>query len=409
MKWPKVKIDSIKADGNYSLVGGPFGSNLITRDYVDEGIPVIRGNNLSDDRLFDETDFVFVTEEKANQLQSNNSYPGDLIFTQRGTLGQVGIIPRDSHFQRYVISQSQMKLTVNLKKAHPRFVYYFFRQPTTIQEIKNRASSSGVPHINLRVLKDFEIPLPSLEVQHTIASILSTYDDLIENNLRRIKLLEESARLLYKEWFVRLRFPGYEHTRIKNGIPEGWEKSKLGTLALINGVTLPSSFEGWIKYIDISSVTPASINQTTEYDFKDAPSRARRAVNHGDIIWSCVRPNRRSHAIIWKPVENLVVSTGFAVLSPTIVPTSFLYHATTRDEFVGHLENRARGAAYPAVVAKDFEEADVVVPTGNLLSIFDDTVHPMIDQAHNLKIQNDKLRQARDILLPKLMNGEVEV
>jgi type I restriction enzyme S subunit len=223
----EVKIDSIKADSRYSLVGGPFGSNLTTRDYVEEGIPVIRGNNLSEDRFFDETDFVFVSEQKANRLLPNNAFPGDLIFTQRGTLGQVGLIPLESQFQRYVISQSQMKLTVNPQKAHPRFVYYFFRHPSTIQEIKNRAYSSGVPHINLATLKELKIPLPALEVQEDIVSILSAYDDLIENNLRRIKLLEESACLLFKEWFVRLRFPGHEHTRIVNGEPAGWEKRKL--------------------------------------------------------------------------------------------------------------------------------------------------------------------------------------
>ena len=148
MKWPKVKLDSIKADLRYAFVGGPFGSNLTTRDYVEEGVPVIRGNNLPADRTFLDDDFVFVTEEKAGKLQSNTAYPGDVIFTQRGTLGQVGIIPLEAKFSRYVISQSQMKLSVNLEKADARFVYYFFRMPSTVQSVINHALTSGVPHIN---------------------------------------------------------------------------------------------------------------------------------------------------------------------------------------------------------------------------------------------------------------------
>src|SRR5262249_16695250 len=172
----------------------------------------------------------FVSEAKADALEPNNAFPGDLIFTQRGTLGQVGLIPSDSRFPRYVISQSQMKLTVHPEKADARFVYYFFRHPDTVQLVKNRAITSGVPHINLGILKEFELPLPPVSTQRRIADSLAAYDDLIENNLRRIALLEEAARLLYREWFVRLRFPGHEHTSIVNGVPEGWRKVSLGEI-----------------------------------------------------------------------------------------------------------------------------------------------------------------------------------
>ena len=139
--------------------------------------------------------------------------------------------------------------------------------------------------------------------------------------------------------FVRLRFPGYEHTRITNGVPEGWDRKRLSDVADVNRQSLSSTYDGEIDYIDISSVTPGSINETTHFDFKDAPSRARRVVKHGDIIWSCVRPNRKSYAVIWQPASNLIASTAFAVITPTGVPTSFLFQATTTDQFVGYLEN----------------------------------------------------------------------
>ncbi|MFM2068081.1 MAG: hypothetical protein RLZZ584_2990, partial [Pseudomonadota bacterium] len=113
MRWPSVKIDAIKSNTRYALVGGPFGSNLTTRDYVDDGVPVIRGTNLPQDSEFLDDGFVFVSEGKADALASNLAHPGDIVFTQRGTLGQVGIIPESARFRRYVVSQSQMKLTVN--------------------------------------------------------------------------------------------------------------------------------------------------------------------------------------------------------------------------------------------------------------------------------------------------------
>ena len=160
MTWPVVTLDSIKADVPYACVGGPFGSNLTSKHYVDEGVPVIRGQNLGGPGCFNETGFVFVTPEKADKLRPNLAFRGDLLFTQRGTLGQVGLIPKDSHYERYVVSQSQMKLTVDANRVDARFVYQYFRLPSTIQEILNRTITAGVPHINLGILKAFEIPLP---------------------------------------------------------------------------------------------------------------------------------------------------------------------------------------------------------------------------------------------------------
>ena len=240
MKWPQVTIEGIRATTRHSLVGGPFGSDLTTRDYVQEGVPVIRGANLPDDCAFRDDDFVFVRQEKADALIANNAHPGDVVFTQRGTLGQVGLIPTESRFPRYLVSQSQMKLTVDPAQADARFVFYFFRHPRTVQSIKNRAITSGVPHINLGILREFKLPLPPLDTQREIVATLSAYDELMENNRRRMGLLEEAARLPYREWFVLLRFPGHEHTRITHGIPEGWERVPFeDALVLQRGFDLP--------------------------------------------------------------------------------------------------------------------------------------------------------------------------
>ncbi|MHB8311595.1 MAG: restriction endonuclease subunit S, partial [Metallibacterium sp.] len=224
--WLEVPITELQAPKKWALNGGPFGSKLVSRDYVDHGVPVIRGCNLPGDRRFSFDDFVFVTDAKADELLANNAHPGDVVFTQRGTLGQVGIIPKSSPYARLVISQSQMKLSVDESRVDAQWLFYCFRNPTTQQEMINRASSSGVPHINLGVLREFRIPLPPLATQRRIAAILSAYDDLIENNTRRIAILEEMARRIYEEWFVRFRFPGHEHTRMVESelglVPEGW-------------------------------------------------------------------------------------------------------------------------------------------------------------------------------------------
>ncbi len=143
--------------------------------------------------------------------------------------------------------------------------------------------------------------------------------------------------------------------------------------------------------------------------YLEAPGRARRLVQHGEIIWSCVRPNLRSFALLWEPGEDVVVSTGFAVLSAKQVPFSYLYLATTTDDFVSHLSNVATGAAYPAVSGKDFEAAPLLVPSLDVLQDFDERCLPLLELTSNLARQNVELLEARNSWLPRLMSGEIAV
>jgi len=413
-EWRTANLVDVAAKKRWALNGGPFGSKLSRKHYSESGVPVIRGTNLPADSKFSFEDFVYVSEEKADELRANNAHPGDLIFTQRGTIGQVGLIPLDSPIPRFVISQSQMKLTVDPEQADGLFLYYFFSAADTVQKIQNLAFAAGVPHINLDILRKFETPLPPLPVQRRIAGILSAYDELMENSQRRIRILEAMARALYREWFVHFRFPGHEkHPRVASAlgdIPQGWEVKKLATVAEVNRAQINArNAPEELHYIDISSVSPGQIDSITTYAFADAPGRARRVVQHGDVLWSCVRPNRRSHAQVMHPEPDTIASTGFAVLTSTKVPFTFLYFATTTDDFVTLLTNNATGAAYPAVSGATFEKADLLVPPAPLLKKFGAATIPMAEQIHALhrKIQN--LRRTRDLLLPRLLSGQVEL
>ena len=245
-------------------------------------------------------------------------------------------------------------------------------------------------------------------MQRRIASILFAYDELIENSQQRIRILEAMARALYHEWFIRLRFPGHEKlSRFASplgDIPQGWDVRKLADVAQVNQAQITArNPPGELHYIDISSVSPGRINAVTTHAFADAPGRARRVVRHGDILWSCVRPNRRSHALVMQPELNTIASTGFAVLTPTKVPFTFLYCATTTEDFVAYLANNATGAAYPAVTAATFEKADLLVPPMPLLKKFGEATIPIAEQIHTLQRRIQTLRRTRDLLLPRLL------
>jgi len=197
--WQDCFVFDIASPIRNALVGGPFGSNLVSKDYVIDGIPVIRGQNMGERWISGE--FVFVSDEKARQLSPNTARPGDLIFTQRGTLGQIAIVP-EKPYGTFIISQSQMKLTVDKEKADALFMYYLFKSPEQQDYILLNAIQTGVPHTNLEHLRTTPLLLPPLPEQRAIAGILGALDDKIEVNHRMNVTLESMARAVFRQWFV---------------------------------------------------------------------------------------------------------------------------------------------------------------------------------------------------------------
>ena len=404
-----VRLETLAAEGRYSLIGGPFGSKLTSKDYVAEGIPVIRGSNMNGGRYLDETDFVFVSEQKMREdLFGNLAYPGDVVFTQRGTLGQVALIPSEANTDTYVISQSQMKLTVDPEKADPRFIYYYFSSSEAQQRILNQNSSSGVPHINLTALRNFPVPKLQVSIQRAIADILSAYDDLIETNRRRIALLEEAARLLYREWFVHFRFPGHEHTEITNGLPKGWKARTLGRVVdVVKDTVKPADFSEDDIHIGLEHIPRRSFTLADWEPAADLASGKTRFAE-GDILFCKIRPYfhksgfslrsglASSDAIVWRVKESedwpLVVC------------------ATSSDHFIAVASKTVReGSKMPRADEKVLNGYPIPKPPEGLLSVFNDTIRPITQQCKTLALQNRALAQARDILLPRLMNGEITV
>ncbi|MFO1418344.1 MAG: restriction endonuclease subunit S [Methylotetracoccus sp.] len=194
--WEITNLDSVKAEQPHAINGGPFGSKLVSKDYVASGVPVIRGSNLSESGRFDPTEFVFVSDEKAYELRANLAKPGDIVVTQRGTLGQIGMIPSGIGYDRFVISQSQMKITLNPKKVNREYAFFFLRSEEANQRIKNLASSSGVPHINLAVLRDFNILVPPFGLQSQFGQFAVSTEAMIEVLLQKIQNLRRTRNLL---------------------------------------------------------------------------------------------------------------------------------------------------------------------------------------------------------------------
>ena len=190
-------------------------------------------------------------------------------------------------------------------------------------------------------------------------------------------------------------------------IPEGWDFSRLDQVAKINSEAIKKlSGSEIINYIDIASVSTGRIDPIQRMPFSDAPSRARRIVRNGDIIWSTVRPNRKSYSLIIKPVQDLIASTGFAVIRATNVPFTYLYHSITSEAFVNYLTNNAQGAAYPAVKSEDFGMAMILIPNSVTLNQFHNLVLGFYIQMETLATENISLKKMRDLLIPQLVTGK---
>jgi type I restriction enzyme S subunit len=361
-----------------------------------------------------------ITKEGLNKSSSKLIPQSTVIISTRMGLGRCFVASIDTAINQDLKALFPKKHLLETK-------YLLWLMAYLGEKIQFLGTGTTVKGITVETLKSLEISLPPLPTQQKIAGILSAYDDLIENNTRRIEILEEMARMLYREWFVkfRFRFPfpfpfddggegGGDRPELVESelglIPKDWEVVKLGDVAKINQSSLKKdNVPEIIKYINISSVSTGKVNEIETLNYCDASSRARRKVKHGDIIWSTVRPNLKAYALILHPQKDLIVSTGFAVISSQNVPYSYLYHYLTTDDFVGYLTNNATGSAYPAVNQQDFKNADVLIPPQTLLSKFHTVISDMFEKKHNLLEKNINLRKTRDLLLPRLISGEIDV
>lgn len=371
------------------------------------GFPLIRTPNIGKGRLILEG--VHRVSQEVYDKRNLRAVPqdDDLIFAREAPAGNVAVIKNG---EKVCLGQRTVLLRPNKALVNPDFLAYYLLSPQQQYGLLGTANGATVAHVNIPTIRNLKIDVPDLDKQVKIAGIISAYDNLIENNQKQIKLLEEAAQRLYKEWFVDLRFPGYETTPVVDGVPEGWKWTQLADIAAVNkrSISKDYSFE-YIDYIDIGSVSAGRIESKTRYMLKDAPGRAKRVVCDGDVIWGMVRPNLKSYALVFHPQDTTIASTGFAVLSAKKVPFSFLYCHVIQDEFISYLVNCTNGAAYPAVKPIHFEEANILVPTNSLLEKFQALAEPMFRKIEVLSKQIEVAAEARDRLLPKLMSGELEV
>lgn len=291
------------------------------------------------------------------------------------------------------------------EKVSERFLYYLISQPSFIAYLVSIEKGANYPAVTANDIERAKVVIPPLPTQRKIASILSAYDDLIENNLKRIKLLEEKAQLMYEEWFVRMRFPGYENVQIdeESGLPEGWEKRNLNdTCFLIMGQSPKSSFyNNEMKGLpfhqgvkDYGFRFPTNSTWSTE---------GNRVATEGSILFSVRAPVGRLNVAI----EELILGRGLAAINHKEGHNSFLFYQLQSIFYKDNL--MGGGAIFNSVTKKDVEGIKILIPTKKILRTFDEYATDIDSLIKNLSKQNAALIEARDVLLPRLMTGLIDV
>jgi len=416
---------------------GPFGSAISSKHFMDSGVPVIRGSNLSQivSTRLDDSGLVFVSEEKAQEFGRSEARRGDLIFTCWGTIDQVGLIDSRAKYDRYIVSNKQMLLTPEKSIADSLYLYYYFASHETRAQIINEGIGSSVPGFNLGQLRSFKVPLPPLAKQKAIAAVLGGLDDKIELNRRMNAKLEEMARALFQSWFVdfnpvRAKVDGHMPVGLDPGtaslfpiafqdseaghIPQGWTVEQVGEVTDCVGggtpsTTEPKFWEGgthhWATPKDLSSLeTPILLDTARKLTEAGIAKISSGLLPAGTLLLSSRAPVGYL-AIASMPVA---INQGFIALKCNERASNFFLLNWCKVN-MAEIESRATGTTFAEISKQSFRPICVVLPPSEVMSAFTEEVAPLYSQITANLQQSRSLASLRDTLLPKLISGQMKM
>ncbi len=384
MIWESKTLGEI----SLSIQTGPFGSQLHQSDYLDEGIPVVMPRDLVNGTISEES-IARVSKEHVERLEKHKIQEGDILYSRRGDVGRCAFA--SGREIGWLCGTGCLKVRFDKEKVEPKFVFYQLKKAETIGWVVNHAVGSTMLNLNTSILSAVPVDIPKIETQRKIVSILSAYDELIENNQKQIKLLEEAAQRLYKEWFVDLGFPGFEDVEIVYGVPEGWRKANLPEIAPIVTGKKDANF-GTVngKYLFFTCAQEPIKAPSYSFD-----CNAVILAGNGDFNVKLYRGQFEAYQRTY-------------VFSPYNSKRLYLLYYAVK-ESMRQLFQGASGSTIKFLTKRMLEEILVFVPDKEVLELFNQNCELFQSKIEALKAQITLAQEARDRLLPKLMSGEIEV
>ena len=396
-EWKKVKLGEVCE----RVTSGGTPKANISSYYNPPTIPWLKTKEVNYCRITETENYI--SEEGLNNSSAKMISPNSVIIAMYGqgdTAGRVAInkIPLTTN-------QACCNLTIDEHKADYEFIYY--QLCTLYNKMVSLKAGAAQPNLNAQIIKNLEILLPVLPIQHRIATILSRYDSLIENYQKQIKLLEEAAQRLYKEWFVDLRFPGHENTKIVDGVPEGWRKGILDDIAYESGKKVDKkNRDCYNYYLPIDCLPKHSLTYLTFADISLAES-SLVSFEENDIIFGAMRPY--FHKVCFAQSNGLTRTTCFVLNSKENEYREYLLMLLFEDSTVKHATSISVGTTMPYTRWKEFKSMEIVIPVKEIAIAFGKQISRITNVLNKLSSQIRLLTEARDRLLPKLMSGEIAV
>jgi type I restriction enzyme S subunit len=386
--------------------------------FAERGINFLKVESITEDGTLDSERIAQIDEESHELLRRSQLEKDDVLFSIAGAIGRTYLVSSDDLPAN--VNQALAIVRFDSDKMAPKFGYYAMRSREFQGDAFGRVVQTAQANVNLTQLAESAISSPPLAIQQRIADVLSAYDGSIENNRRRMGLLERAVRLLYEEWFVRLRFPGHEHTPIIRGLPQGWRSatldsitSKIGSGATPRGgeaayqrqgVTLIRSLNVYDDRFEDAGLAFISDEQAADLDNVTVQSRdILLNITGASVARCCMTPNRYLPARVNQHV--MIIRVDSAKTDPF-----FVHAAINSDERKRQLLSYAqKGSTREALTKETVGAFEITLPTDSLARQFGEVARTCFLQRENLAQQNQKLRAVRDLLLPRLMSGEIEV
>jgi type I restriction enzyme, S subunit len=393
------------------LISGPaFKSKFFTDNQED--VPLVKGENIGKGQILWEKS-KFWPRDDIDKYDRFWLEPGDVVLAmdRPWVSGGLKFAQINDHDPRSLLVQRVAR--IRPRTGHcADYIKYVVASGNFREYIRSIMGGVGVPHISADQIRRYEVTLPDLQTQDSIATTLSAYDDLIENNRRRIQLLEESARLLYKEWFVHLRFPGHEHTTITDGVPEGWAAKTVSDFYGTSSGGTPSRkkpeyFTGDIPWIKTQELPNGFVLKAMEHITEEAVSKSSAKIFPKKTLLLALYGATIGEIGILS--ESSACNQACCAIQPRENRAHYLYAYLFFRENKTNLVALSGGAAQNNISQKIVRSFPMTMPTATLISCFTEIVQPIFDQWLNLERQTFSLTRARDLLLPRLMSGEVAV
>ena len=369
------------------------------------GYPLIRTPNIGKARFL--LDGVHRVSKQVYEQRNKRATPqdNDILFAREAPAGNAAIIKNGN---KYCLGQRTVLIRPDPQKVDPDYLVYYLLAPEQQHKLMSTAHGATVSHVNIPDIHNINVDnLPSIEIQQRIAAMLCAYDDLIENNQKQIKLLEEAAQRLYKEWFIDLRFPGHETTHVIDGVPEGWERKQLGELCTIQKrAVTPEAIEPHTPYIGLEHIPRKDFCLSSWGDASEISSN-KYVFNKDDIIFGQIRPyfHKVGFAIV-----NGVASTDSFVMRPQENTWGLFLLTVSSEAFVNYSYQTCKeGAKMPRADWNQMKTYPVLVAENDIQRRFEEIISGIVQKVAALARQSKLLAEARDRLLPKLMSGDIEV